>query len=349
MEWRHTLKHEILPFTAMVTVECIFVSLNFFFTAATSRGLSYYVFIAYSYAVATLLLFPLPFIFHRTGLPPFKLTLLFKVFLLGLIECLGKLCLCKGIEYSSPALASSISNLTPAFVFILAVIFRMEMLNSRSSSSRAKVMGTLLSISGALVVVLYKGPTMLSTTAEKNWVKGGLILGLGYLLFSPGSILQANIMKTTNTNELVLAFLNNLCGTIISVPLCLLEEKESSAWIVRPGIPLLAILYSGAFGSSLNVLVHIWGVNVKGPVYVSSFKPLSIPIAAASGVIFLGDDLHLGSVVGAVMLSIGFFAVLWAKAEEEEMSQDHEFDRLRGLPSALGKTPLLESYKEENK
>ncbi|XP_062010070.1 WAT1-related protein At4g15540-like isoform X1 [Rosa rugosa] len=346
MAWRYAQKDVILPFTAMVTMECIYVGLNIFFKAATSRGLSYYVFIVYSYAIATLLLLPLPFIFRRTGLPPFKLSLLFELFLLGLTRFLGNLCLYKGIEYSSPTLASAIGNLSPAFIFILAVIFRMERLSFRSSSSLAKVMGTLVSISGAMVVVLYKGPTILSTTAEKNWVTGGLLVAVGFLMFSTWSILQKHIMKTTCTDELVLAFLNNLCGTIISAPVCFLEEKELGAWIVRPGIPLLAILYSGAFGSSLNILVHMWGVNVKGPVYVSSFKPLSIAIAAASGVIFLGDDLHLGIVVGAVMLSIGLFAVLWGKAKEEEMSEDCGFDSLRGLP--ICKKPLLESYKVEN-
>jgi ABC-type siderophore export system fused ATPase/permease subunit len=37
---------------------------------------------------------------------------------------LAQICGYKGIEYSSPTLASAISNLTPAFTFILAIIFR---------------------------------------------------------------------------------------------------------------------------------------------------------------------------------------------------------------------------------
>ena len=36
----------------------------------------------------------------------------------------GQLCGYKGIEYSSPTLASAMGNLTPAFTFIFAVIFR---------------------------------------------------------------------------------------------------------------------------------------------------------------------------------------------------------------------------------
>jgi hypothetical protein len=38
----------------------------------------------------------------------------------------------------------------------------MEILALRSSITQAKIMGTIASISGALVVVFYKGPTIIS-------------------------------------------------------------------------------------------------------------------------------------------------------------------------------------------
>ncbi|XP_024182050.1 WAT1-related protein At5g40240 isoform X2 [Rosa chinensis] len=337
---------DVLPFTAMVTVEITNVGLNILFKSATSKGLSNYVFIVYSYAFATVLLLPLPFIFPRTRLPPFKLSLLVKAFLLGLIGFVANLCAYKGIDYGSPTLASAMSNLSPAFTFILAVIFRMERLSVRSISTQAKVMGTLVSISGALVVVLYRGPTVLSNTSEKDWVKSGILLTVGYLLFSTWSILQTHIMKTYPA-ELVLALLYNLFGTIVSAPVCvLIAETKLSAWRLRPGVALAAIIYSGIFSTALSTLVKTWSLNLKGPVYVSIFSPLSIVIAAASSVIFLGDNLFLGSVVGAVMISIGFYGVIWGQAKEEEMKdQDYGFDSLRGLHS--GKAPLLETYKVE--
>ncbi|KAK7861394.1 wat1-related protein [Quercus suber] len=74
--------------------------------------------------------------------------------------------------------------------------------------------------------------------------------------------------------------------------------RRKLAWTLRPDIALVTIIYSG-------------------PVYVSIFKPLSIVIAAAMGVIFLGDALYLGSLIGAIILSVGFYAVIWAKAKEE--------------------------------
>uniref|UniRef100_A0A7N2L0G7 WAT1-related protein n=1 Tax=Quercus lobata TaxID=97700 RepID=A0A7N2L0G7_QUELO len=115
----------VLPFSAMVAIECSNVGIYIVFKAATLKGLSYYVFVFYSFAIATLVLLPLVFIFPKTtGLPTFKLSLLYRIFLLGLIGFVDQLCGYRGIEYSSPTLASAVSNLTPAFTFILAVIFR---------------------------------------------------------------------------------------------------------------------------------------------------------------------------------------------------------------------------------
>ncbi|KAL5582512.1 hypothetical protein UlMin_014954, partial [Ulmus minor] len=134
-------KKEVLPFTAMAAVECITVALNTIFKAAAFKGLSYWVFVAYVHLIGTLVLLPLPFIFPRRGLPSFNLSIFFKIVLLSLIGthilfCYvliilfwenggfsANICAYKGIEYSSPALASAIGTLTPAFTFILAVIF----------------------------------------------------------------------------------------------------------------------------------------------------------------------------------------------------------------------------------
>lgn len=182
---------DVVPFCVMVAVECTNVGVNVLFKAATLKGLSYYVFIVYSFAVSTLLLLlPLPFVFRRcsliipylslsitililftslvlhvmhvcelwrsTGLPPFNLSLLFRILPLGVIgwvrhnrhrpkvsqifpnwifssiffflvflrdRFVAQLCGYKAIQYTSPTLASALSNLMPAFTFILAVFF----------------------------------------------------------------------------------------------------------------------------------------------------------------------------------------------------------------------------------
>ena len=83
----------------------------------------------------------------------------------------------------------------------------------RSSATQAKIIGGVLSISGALVVVLYKGPKVLSaasftlsssptsslhqhlTSSESSWIVGGLLLASQYFLLSVWYILQVQTLE----------------------------------------------------------------------------------------------------------------------------------------------------------
>uniref|UniRef100_A0A1J3HEE6 WAT1-related protein n=2 Tax=Noccaea caerulescens TaxID=107243 RepID=A0A1J3HEE6_NOCCA len=331
--WRYFYR-DVLPFAAMFAVECAAVGSNTLYKAATLRGLKFYVFIFYSYAISTLVLLPVFLIFGRSRrLPSAKSPLFFKLFLLGLFGFMSQMACYKGIEYSSPTLASAMSNLTPAFTFTLAVIFRMEKVVLRSSASQAKIIGAIVSISGALVVVLYKGPKVLAaasltsssstiplyqhlTSFDSSWIIGGLLLASQYFLISVWFILQTQVMEVY-PEELTVVFLYNLCGTLISAPVCLYLEKDLTSFLLKPGISLAAVLYSGGLLSSFGLAIHSWGLHLKGPVYISLFKPLSIVIAVAMGAIFLGDPLYLGSVIGSVILSLGFYTVIWGKARED--------------------------------
>ncbi|ESR59686.1 hypothetical protein CICLE_v10018376mg [Citrus x clementina] len=64
MERSNSYKDGLL-FTAMVAVECTNVGLNILFKLAASKGMSYFVFVFYSYAATTIVLLFFPFIFRR--------------------------------------------------------------------------------------------------------------------------------------------------------------------------------------------------------------------------------------------------------------------------------------------
>ncbi|ESQ46984.1 hypothetical protein EUTSA_v10027820mg [Eutrema salsugineum] len=246
--WRY-FSQDVVPFSAMIAVECTTVGSSTLFKAATLRGLSFYVFVFYSYAVATLVLFTLSLISGRSrSLPSAKSPLFFKIFLLTLLGLTSKIAGCKGIEYSSPTLSSAISNLTPAFTFVLAVFFRMEQVMLRSSATQAKIIGTIVSISGALVVVLYKGPKLLVSAAsftsfESSWIIGGLFLASQYLLLSVWYILQTQIMEI-HPEEISVVLFYNFCATLISALVCLFAEKDLNSWKLKPGVSLAAVIYS---------------------------------------------------------------------------------------------------------
>lgn len=364
---RRKFFREALLLSATVAVECTTVGLNTLFKAAASKGLSYYVFVAYSFPLATLAILPLPLIFRNTTtvVPSFKFSILSRIILLSFIGVLSQIFGYTGIACSSPTLSSAISNLTPAFTFTLAVLFRMEKLALRTLSTQAKIIGTMVSISGALVVVLYKGPTIFLSTSPSsthstnslhwlmgspsvsNWVTGGFLLAAQCFLLSIWSILLTQIINIYPA-ELLVAFLYNLFAAVIAVPLCLFAEQDLSLWRLKPDIALVSIVYSAFLGPSFNTIIHTWGLRLKGPVYIAIFKPLSVVIAAITGIIFLGDTLHLGSVIGAVVICVGFYAVLWGKANEEAANDDSGFASLGVRASSDNTTPLLQSVKVED-
>ncbi|KAE9614357.1 hypothetical protein Lalb_Chr05g0227051 [Lupinus albus] len=237
----------------------------------------------------------------------------------------------------------------------------MEKVALRSKSTQAKILGTLLSISGALTVVLYKGHTILfsnsnplqlhatdsliSLSSPRNWVLGGSLIVLQYLLLSIIFILQCNVVSLY-PSVVIGVFSYCMCVTLISAPICFLLETNRSAWKISLDIRLATILCWGIFNACLSSLVYVWAVRLKGPLYVSIFKPASIVIAATLSVIFLGDSLYLGTVFGAMILSLGLYAVIWGKSREQEMSEEFEEGITEPLPNS--KTPLLKDSNVKN-
>lgn len=88
----------------------------------------------------------------------------------------------------------------------------MEKLDLRSSKSQVKIIGTLVSISGALIVTAYKGPpvvvppsqstqnaspspnpsSLLNLTAASNWIIGGLFLAVADICLAIWNTAQVN-------------------------------------------------------------------------------------------------------------------------------------------------------------
>ncbi|RAL46872.1 hypothetical protein DM860_005151 [Cuscuta australis] len=355
-----TVYNEVLPFAALVVMECINVGLNTLFKAATNQGMSNHVFVVYAYGVAAICLLPSPFFSTRSRvLPPLNCSVTLKILLLGVIGCASQVMGYAGISYSSPTLASAISNLVPAFTFILALFFRMETLVLRSPTSRAKVMGTIVSVTGAFVVTLYKGPRIAVTTTtsphttsnvigflsstQSNWMLGGLFLTTEYLLVPMWYIVQTQIMKVYPA-ELTVVFFYNLIVSVLAAIVGAFMVPDLTKWKIRLDISLASIICSGIFGSFVNNTIHTWALRVKGPVYVAMFKPLSIAIAVAMGVVILGDTLYLGSIIGSTIIAIGFYTVMWGKAKEKD--DNLKASDLESLTAE--KLPLLQGRKCED-
>ncbi|MBA0690036.1 hypothetical protein Goari_007734, partial [Gossypium aridum] len=87
-----------------------------------------------------------------------------------------------GLYYASPTLASAMQNSVPAITFLAASALRLEQINIARKDGLAKVLGTVVSVGGATVITLYKGPILLHQANNmQNWTLGCIYL-LGHCL-----------------------------------------------------------------------------------------------------------------------------------------------------------------------
>lgn len=321
---------------------------------AIADGMSNYSFIFYSNALASLILLPLSLIFHRSiNRPPLTFIVVSGFFIIGLLGFFAQVFGYSGISLSSATLATTLLNLTPGFTFILAILCRMEAIDL-SSTTLAKFIGTVVLITGAIIITLYKGPPILSSPLKSqipqnllvqpsNWVLGGIFLAIDCVFAAMYMIAQAFVLKKYPA-EMTVMFAYCFVCTILSALASFIVEADLSSFSLKPKIRLLSIIYSGIFGSAFQVTVQAWCVRRRGPVFVAMFHPIGIVISTFIGVIFLGDGVYLGSLLGSIVVAVGFYTVMWGKANEKIVVVDH------GGRSKLQneETPLLQNVVEEH-
>ncbi|KAK3018282.1 hypothetical protein RJ639_003550, partial [Escallonia herrerae] len=331
----------VVPFAAMVATEFTDVGMATISKAAMTQGMSNLVFVVYYNAIGTIILFP--FLVSRS---------------------LAQILAFAGLKDSSPTLSSAIGNLNPIFTFLLAIIFRMEKLDLRSSTGLAVSLGAVVSVSGAFIVTLYKGPQFLKASSfppdfprsllhsqDSTWIVGGLLLATTCFLTSIWNVFMvttpaAALLRGFNHAATVKVFPEKitiiffLCffSTILCGTYSLIVERNLKSWKLRADMEMIAILYSAIFAVVFRNGVYAWCLQDKGPVYVAMFKPLAIVIAVVTGVLFLGETLYIGSVIGAIIITLGFYTVMWGKGKERSLIPDNGVDVLE---SCSEKRPLL--------
>ncbi|GLT41953.1 hypothetical protein SLA2020_159780 [Shorea laevis] len=341
MEKIRNCVYELRPLMFMVTFQVVFAGANVLFKLAANDGMSLRVIVAYRFVFATVFMVPLALIVERKR-PKLTWTVLLQAFLCGLLG--GSLCqnlYLESLALTSATFASAMFNLIPAVTFVLAVAFRMEKLCLNTMSGKAKVMGTLIGLGGAMLFTFYKGIQLniLSThldllhrqataglaasshAASPNYALGALAALGSCITYALWLIVQTKMTEKypchyTNTALMC------VMGAIQSLVYALCTDKDWSQWRLGWNVRLLTVAYAGIIGSGLTYMLLSMCVRMRGPLYASIFNPLSLVLVALAGCLFLEEKLYLGSVLGAVLIVLGLYIVLWGKGKElKKMTQ----------------------------
>ncbi|TYJ43493.1 hypothetical protein E1A91_A03G156900v1 [Gossypium mustelinum] len=364
-ETRRERRSEVAPFAVMLIMEGCTIALTILAKTALTAGINPFVFVVYTNAVGSILLLPFSFLYHRgerIEQSLFTFPLLFRIFFMGLTGvAISQNLAFLGLSYSSPIVVCAMGLLMPTISFLLSIILRTVRLDWRSTSSQAKMIGTFISIAGAIFVELYKGPftrpspvsldhhlqvipkLFVFYSTPDRWVLGGILLAAATLSISVWNIVQMGTVKQY-PQVMKVASSYSLVGTIQCLVFSLIMEGDLDAWKLKRKPDLLLIIVTGVFGSIIRSNVHLACTRMKGPFYVPMFKPFGVVFATVFGTSFFTNSLHYGSVIGTIIVGTGYYAVMFGQIREEELRKERGVGTVGDVPDL--KAPLLQENED---
>ncbi|KAI3961414.1 hypothetical protein MKW92_045382 [Papaver armeniacum] len=276
------------PAMAMIGLQFTCADLALFSRTVLLQGMSpRFFFVVYRQAIATLVLAPIAYFSQRkktgTALGMRSFSLIFTASLIGIVFDI--------------IIASAMGNLLPAISFLLAALIRLEKVDIRSLSTSAKIVGTIICVSGAFCIAFMKGPKLLNTEftpqqqdqnsilfhyfnstltvgSPNNWMLGCFLLLGSCACWACWLILQVP-MTASYPNHLCLSAWMCFFATLQSPFVTYFLEPNSNSWRLNSSFELLCVIYFGHFFSAM-------------------FNPLCTVIVTILACLFLQEELYVG-------------------------------------------------------
>ncbi|KAK4419112.1 WAT1-related protein [Sesamum alatum] len=325
------LYHKAKPFLGVIFLQAGLAGMDIISKAALNEGMSNYVFVVYRHAVATIVIAPFAIALDKKIRPKMTTAIFAKIMLLSLLEpVIDQNLYFLGMKYTTATFAAAMANVLPAITFVMACIFRLEKVRLMSIHSQAKIIGTLATVAGAMIMTLVRGPNLdlpwtkvmanhahqQSEVNLQHSIKGALMITVGCFSWACFMILQAVTLRTYPA-ELSLTAWICLLGTAQGAAVAVVMEKgNAAAWAINWDTKFLAAAYSGIFCSGIAYYVQGVIMKERGPVFVTAFSPLSMVIVAIMSSFILAEQMFLGRVVGAFVIVVGLYFVVWGKKND---------------------------------
>ncbi|XAR65574.1 hypothetical protein NMG60_11009737 [Bertholletia excelsa] len=329
------------PFFAMIGVDFALAVVNLLLKKVLDEGINYLTIVLYRQSISAIFLIPVAYfmesLFCRKGRPKLTAVILCSLFFSALIGAtLTQYFFLLGLQYTSATFTCAFINIVPVKTFVLALPFGLEKVKITSKGGKAKVLGTLIAVGGTLILTLYKGvpltrslegnykvDEMKAEPMSKKWGIGSILLAGGSVMWASWFLLQAKIGKRYPFQYSSTAIMSSFSALQTAILALIIDRNfSSSTWVVKGKLEILSLVYAGMVGSGLCYVVMAWCVKKRGPVFTSAFSPFIQAFAAVFDVSILHEQIHLGSVVGSMLVVAGMYILLWGKCSEADDNAD---------------------------
>ena len=197
-----------------------------------------------------------------------------------------------GLQYTTATFAITFTNMAPVLTFLIAVLlrcsriqtffiscfwsscavwnpgihtsFRVESLNMKNKAGAAKIIGTLMSFAGVMLLTLYKGvalthqaepsesPDHAAESGKKSWTLGTVALLANCLCFSFWLLLQSKLTKkypALYSSTAYMFLISSLQGGGLTAAI----QRRASVWVLTRPLEIVAVLYTVRFPLSLSI------------------------------------------------------------------------------------------------
>ncbi|XP_021312378.1 WAT1-related protein At5g64700 isoform X2 [Sorghum bicolor] len=308
------------PYCLAIMVQLIYTGLFVISKAAFNQGINTYIFFFYRQALGSVLLLPIALLQRINAQPIISTRGLIKIFFCTLI----------GMEDVKP----------------------------RSSSGIAKVTGIALCLAGVFTIAFFTGPSISpvnhhhafasdpapagskQVVPKAVWIKWTFLMVVANMCWSLWIVFQPALLKDC-PDKMVVTVTQCLFSTVQSFIVAVVAERDFSKWKLRFDISLLAILYSGFMVTGVSYYLQTWCIEMRGPMFFAAWTPLCFVFTIFCSSFFLGEIVHLGSILGGILLVGSLYTMLWGKSKEVKTDNiTHDTEKAEHKNSA-------ESYPEE--
>ncbi|CAA0820009.1 WAT1-related protein, partial [Striga hermonthica] len=266
----------------------------------------------------------------------------------------------EGLYLASSSAASALGNLIPAITFLMAYLLGLEKVNVRRWGSIAKISGTIICVSGAVVMAVFKGPKLLNgelipansfthylfgigssnSSGHDTWLLGCLFLFGNSCCWSLWLILQVNVTALYPDHLSLTAWLCFISAAQSGI-VTMIVESSAVSWLSATRFQLICCFFAG-FTSAVTFFAQTWCIAKRGPVFSAMFNPLCTIIVAILACIFMHEELYTGSVMGGLGVIIGLYIVLWGKARDQMEVMDNHTEKRNDQTTSSAQIDLEE-------
>lgn len=212
----------------------------------------------------------------------------------------NQMCFTIGLHFTSVSHSAVIVGLSPIYILVLAVLFRLE------RATGHKVIGMLIALAGVAVLASEHGISTHSASIE-----GDAITMTGSLGFAMYGVLGKRVAERYDT--LTMTAFTHFAGSLIVLPLAIheVEGLYGAGHLQQPWQVWAALLYMAVFSSALAYVFYFWLLRYLEASQLSAFTYLLPVLATILGIVWLGEKGSWMQLFGALM-SLG--GVYWIES-----------------------------------